>query len=562
MKNLKLHRLSLLSKRERAARSIEFDPRTTVVLGENDTGKSSLIKSIYASFGADPSVTHPNWKGLGVNTMVEFDVDSTRYRLLRSSRIFALFDAADEKLWSTSGVTSGLAPRLAEILGIKLQMQSREDEFVTPPPAYFFAPFYVDQDSGWQRNWLSFANMQQFENPRQSLALFHAGVRPNEYYAAQADKIDADREKAELIKEREALERAAKRLQSGRQILALDLRPEVFGDRIDQLTHRASLLQTAQEEVRVKLADLHSSRAILIEEIGIASASLAELEADFAYLRTSVDAEIVCPTCGTVHQNDFVNKFSLIGDVDTCRAFVLEARQDLDRVEREITTERQKLNSFEKEIGAIDAILRETRDDVRLRDILESESERLVDEAFNRERQELDISIGEKESASQAAATVMKSYSDRKREKEIKNFFADSLQRFALHLQVPTLPDSFFKSLYANPPETGSDQPRALLAYYYAYAHTVRRFSSALIAPLVIDSPVQQDQDPANAKRIIEFALGNVPDGMQLILGSVRLHGASYEGKRIELVDKRRLLRAEEYEDVSEAFEPFLDSLL
>lgn len=77
----------------------------------------------------------------------------------------------------------------------------------------------------------------------------------------------------------------------------------------------------------------------------------------------------------------------------------------------------------------------------------------------------------------------MKSYSDRKREKSIKEFFAEKLHRFALHLQVPTLPDSFFKSLYANPPETGSDQPRALLAYYYAFAHTVREFSSALTAP-------------------------------------------------------------------------------
>lgn len=127
---------------------------------------------------------------------------------------------------------------------------------------------------------------------------------------------------------------------------------------------------------------------------------------------------------------------------------------------------------------------------------------------------------------------------------------------------MPTLPDSFFKSLYANLPETGSDQPRALLAYYYAFAHTVREFSSALTAPLVIDSPVQQDQDPANAQRIIQFAVDNVPQGMQLVLGSVRLHDAIYAGERIELVDKRRLLRAEEYDDVHAELEPLLNGLL
>lgn len=562
MKNLKFQSLLLLSKKERAARKITFDPKATLILGENDTGKSSLIKAIYATFGADPAVVHPDWKSLGVVSVVEFDVDDVPYRLLRSSNIFALFAHDGTKLWSGSGVTSSLAPQLADIFGIKLRMQSREGEFVIPPPAYFFSPFYVDQDAGWQRNWSSFASMQQFENFRQSLALFHTGVRPNEYYAAQAAKIEADSAKAELSKERDALERAATRLQAGRKVLAFDLKPEDFGDRIDELTRRASALQAKQNEIKTKLAALHSTRAMLVEQADIASASLAELDADFAFLRKSPDAEIACPTCSTLHHNDFTNKFSLIADVDACRSFLLESRQDLARVEQEIEIEKQRFTSFDQDILAIETILNETKDDLRLRDILESESERLVDAAFANERRDIDLAVGERDGEAEAASAVMKSYSDRKREKSIKEFFAEKLHRFALHLQVPTLPDSFFKSLYANPPETGSDQPRALLAYYYAFAHTVREFSSALTAPLVIDSPVQQDQDPANAERIMQFALSNIPDGMQLILGSVRLHNASYVGKQIELVEKRRLLRAEEFDTVNQELEPMLNSLL
>lgn len=562
MKNLRFQSLLLLSKKEKAARKIAFDPKATLILGENDTGKSSLIKAIYATFGADPAVVHPDWKSLGVASVVEFDVDDVVYRLLRSSNIFALFAQDGTKLWSVSGVTSNLAPQLADILGIKLRMQSREGEFVIPPPAYFFSPFYVDQDAGWQRNWSSFASMQQFEKYRQSLALFHAGVRPNEYYAAQAAKIEADRAKAELSKERDALERAARRLQVGRKGLVVDLKPEDFGDRIDELTRRASVLREKQDEVKIKLAALHSTRAMLVEQTQIASASLAELDADFAFLRKFPDAEIACPTCGTLHLNDFTNKFSLIADVDACRSFLLESRQDLARVEQDIVIEKQRFTSFDQDIDAIEAILNETKGDLRLRDILESESERLVDEAFASERRAIDLASGERGGEAETANAIMKSYSDRKREKSIKDFFAEKLHRFALHLQVPTLPDSFFKSLYANPPETGSDQPRALLAYYYAFAHTVREYSSALSAPLVIDSPVQQDQDPANAERIMQFAVDNVPDGMQLILGSVRLHNASYAGKRIELVDKRRLLRAEEFDAVDQEFEPLLNGLL
>ncbi|NSL91763.1 AAA family ATPase [Acetobacter syzygii] len=85
MKNLRFQSLLLLSKKERTARRIVFDPKTTLISGENDTGKSSLIKAIYATFGADPAVIHPDWKSLGVASMVEFDIDGVTYRLLRST---------------------------------------------------------------------------------------------------------------------------------------------------------------------------------------------------------------------------------------------------------------------------------------------------------------------------------------------------------------------------------------------------------------------------------------------------------------------------------------------
>ena len=66
MKNLRFQSLLLLSSKEKAARKISFDPKATLILGENDTGKSSLIKSIYATFGADPAAIHHNWRSLGV----------------------------------------------------------------------------------------------------------------------------------------------------------------------------------------------------------------------------------------------------------------------------------------------------------------------------------------------------------------------------------------------------------------------------------------------------------------------------------------------------------------
>ncbi|MGR9346255.1 hypothetical protein ACU8NW_16765 [Rhizobium leguminosarum] len=65
---------------------------------------------------------------------------------------------------------------------------------------------------------------------------------------------------------------------------------------------------------------------------------------------------------------------------------------------------------------------------------------------------------------------------------------------------------------------------RAVLAYHLAFMKTVFQFSSALTAPMVIDSPNQQDQDATNVAAMIALILSTRPNSGQTILGTLRLH--------------------------------------
>ncbi|SDH50419.1 hypothetical protein SAMN05216338_101012 [Bradyrhizobium sp. Rc2d] len=562
MKNLLLKRLLLLSGREKAARLMTFDPSKTVVLGDNDTGKSCLIKSIYAAFGADSAKVNPTWKDAAVDTLVEFFVDGVPYSLLRSGSTFALFDGDGAAIWVGNNVTTGIGPQIAKLLDFGLTLADRKGELQVPPPAYLFLPFYVDQDVSWVENWSSFSNLMMFAGYRRDVANFHAGLRPNEYYQAKALKASADKTKEEFKIERRALDRASTRLRANRKRLHFDLSPDRFVDQIDALVVECQSLQSAQDKVQRSLSELNSRRSLLVEQSVIAENALADLSADYEFLRRETEDEIICPTCGTVHSNDFANKFSLISDVDTCRAFLVDVRNDIGVVDAEIAAAKEQLGQFTASIERINGILDEQRGDLKLRDLIEGESEKLMDETLVSEQKEVDSQIGAQEMKSDEAAQVMKSLDDKKRQGEIKSFYLRQMNSFVQELHVPNLSEDNYKAIDCHIRETGSDLPRGLLAYYYAFIHTMKRYSTSAFCPIVIDTPVQQDQDASNAARMIRFCLNEIPEGSQLILGTVSLHGVKYDGHIVETETKNRLLKTTLFDEVSDLMRPFYTKLI
>ncbi len=142
MPRFALKELLLISLKEKRAKKIAFHPRVTLLKGVNSTGKSSLIKSIYGSLGADAGKVHPNWTAANVSSLVTIEVGSKVTRILRSDRQFAVF-AEDGTLFKTfNGITHGIGPFLSKLLNFRLQLLSQDNELLVPPPAYMFLPFY------------------------------------------------------------------------------------------------------------------------------------------------------------------------------------------------------------------------------------------------------------------------------------------------------------------------------------------------------------------------------------------------------------------------------------
>ena len=188
MKSFLIKRMVVLSQRSRRAKAINLHPVCTVITGVNQTGKSSLIKSLVYAFGAKPKLLKA-WEEEASKVLVYFSIDGKDYKILRDGSTFSVFSDGHAPIHQSHSITNDLGPFLANLLDFGLKLTSRDGALVTPPPAFLLLPYYFDQDTSWADNWAGFSNLQQLSNWKRDLIEYHIGLRPNEYYLIKAQHL-------------------------------------------------------------------------------------------------------------------------------------------------------------------------------------------------------------------------------------------------------------------------------------------------------------------------------------------------------------------------------------
>jgi len=562
MKKLLLKEILLLSKKEGKAKKIRFDPDTTVVTGLNNTGKSSLIKSIYHCLGADVDY-HPKWKGANVTCLLKFELNDKEYNILRHQNLFGVFDNKLNLIKAAQGITTGIGPYLTSLYEFKIQLkQNTSKKYVIPPPAFQYLPYYVDQDKGWSKPWDSFENLTHFSGWKSDLINYHSGIKPKEYYELSALIGDIKTSCKEKEAERTVIINAQSKIEEDHPPVSFDIDINSYKNEIEYLLKKCNELHIEEEKYRMKLSDLRSHEIILQNQLDIAKASLKEIEKDYEFTLKITDNHVDCPICGTEFENSLIERFSLVEDAEACREMILELngklkelRTKIDPIEKEFMDNKNKTNKINK-------ILEEKKGAIKLHDLIQSESQKEIRKIF---RSRIDLysdELGALYDDEKKYVKDRKIYTDKERTRKIKDTYNAFMSKFLPVIDVYGLTEDDYKDIPAKVKEKGSDHPRAMMAYYYSFLHTIKQFSTSYYFPIVIDSPNQQDQDDQNVPRIMDFVLNKKPESSQLVLGTVELHGARYDGYLVELNDKYSLLSKKEYEEVDSIISPLFNAVL
>ena len=145
MKNLQFKQLLLLSDTQKKANQFLFQKRFNLITADdNSVGKSTLAKLLLWTFGCEPDFDS-TWKSTDCKCLVDFSIDGTNYKILRYQNFISLKEENKEILNYTN-IGGDYSKKFAELVDFKVLLPKRgsnETELITPPPAYYFLPFYI-----------------------------------------------------------------------------------------------------------------------------------------------------------------------------------------------------------------------------------------------------------------------------------------------------------------------------------------------------------------------------------------------------------------------------------
>lgn len=561
MKSLRFKKLWLVSEASRAARSIEFNPKMTLLVGKNHTGKSTLVKHIFKTLGCETKGKTDRWDSLAISVL-RFDLDGVDYVAYRRANVFALKNEATGamKVTTKSGEWSEI---LAHLFDFRLMLPTHQETLAQATPPFLFLPFYFDQDGSWQKQWNSFDKLTQFSAWQKPLTSYVTGQRPNGYYLAKFEETKARTEASKVSHELGVVQAALVRVKKALPRVTVRMDAGAFKQEIADLLRNSTQLKQEQESLRSKAFELASVKESLSTQIAMAKDALRDLEGDLKYLTESkVDPTLLCPTCGTTHENGFPIRLELVDDAVTLRKIAAELESERQKVDESLAGIQGKLNRVKLKSLEIEKTLQVKKGALRLQDVVDSQSSEVVHGAFTKDLDSLKKQLAKYEELSADLKSKAAKFDVPERTKEINGFYAERIELFASELGVQDLRDDVKKKPDAGITASGSALPRSLLAYQFAVLHTAKEKGDAKIFPVVVDSPNQQGQDAEHLSQMLNFIVKRTPAGQQLILAvEERPEGLTFDGTAIELTTPYGLLDASLYDAISGELQSLVDAV-
>lgn len=287
------------------ARFQKFKKGLNVVTSkDNHVGKSSLLKSLYHTFGAN--VRYDNvWDISNKLFILNFVVDDAGYTIIRYEKNYAVFKG-DKLLVITNKVMDELSPLLEQIFDFGVYLNSKDDGKITlAPPAFTFLPYYIDQDDGWSTLYGSFRNQEQYKKPDRIKSLyFHLNIYTKrsvelmlQIDGLQNEIVSLKKDALRLSEIIESISEEVQGIVPADNVAQFDEAIKPIKMKIKNLVNKIGTKRNSIQKLQVSL-EQHKQQLKVISEyhkiVGTSDETIHEVDH-------------VCPRCGYLYDDEIYN---------------------------------------------------------------------------------------------------------------------------------------------------------------------------------------------------------------------------------------------------------------
>ncbi|MGX2974454.1 hypothetical protein ACWIUH_05660 [Ursidibacter arcticus] len=489
MKNLRIKSLSLLSTKTQSGNHFAFSDHINLIQStSNSLGKSTLVNLIYWVLGCN--VQLDTW-AKAMFCRVDFSIDNTTYTAFRTPNdLFYL--QCDNRLEKFEELGKYQAT-LNELFGINIQLKDHQGNTRNARPAHYFATTYISQEKGWN---------DFFTPPFEGLGEFKQYKKP----LVEQFTYRIPAQLTELEKQNEALLLAIQQKKTQQQSIVGLVKTLTTENPVEsKVEPLAQDHQTELNDLNRQLDAITLERTALREKIAFIQTEVEEMDKDYAFVM-SIDGPIICPQCGTAHKNGTNQAIDLAAHASALSLHEQEYQKEYDTLTakaKQLTTQINKLK---------------TQHLIDLEETMESENNALFNLVSLKAITQLDQRLSREVNAlTQERKPIDKALKQQKAKmkEERKNadkYFIARLKHYAdklsLSLQYNHIksPVDYNKVRKDMIDAGAADRNRCVLAYYLAIYETAMQNSTCeMLPPLVVDTPMQNDQDPENYQAILQL---------------------------------------------------------
>ncbi len=544
MKEVYFKNLMIADLKTHTARVQPFEKGLNVVTSEdNHVGKSSLLKSLYYTLGAEVDFDYV-WDKQSKLYIATLSVGEKEFRVVRFMKRFAVFEG-EMLLKITDSVIKELTPLLGEIFDFSVYLPNKETGKVEmAPPAFTFMPYYIDQDNGWSGLYDSFAAITQYKSTDRIKSLYyHLNIYTKGTVELMAEK-DRLKERMESLGGEidrlntilSALREETVNLPPADTVRELETHLEAPKKRIEHLVTQIGEIRNEIQSLETALRQHQYHLQVIREYVPVKNKAS---EGD-GHKRN------VCPNCGYVFDEEIFNlvrsNYGIINEDYMCQQIQLlidKASEKLDFAKERYVSLRQQMKeeelSFQVEKNEFDIYVRQ----------------RGLTASVRRFQKQLDEAVIETQEISQQIKYINKELKKLPNKKEVEEKYIEHVRLNIMTLDAwdPAYDGTIrlLKPIKAQ----GTLENKIILAQFVALFQTMEYFKSGVTRfSFVVDSPRAKEASEASSKDILKM-IAQLKMLPQIILATIDY--SEYEpemelpAKIIILTEKRKLLNEVDY---------------